>query len=74
MTDLTINRTAAVPQQLATYAARFLQSAAANWRRARRAQQLAETYLYMSDEALLAHGTTREAVTASIGSVFTDAD
>lgn len=74
MTDLTISRTAAVPQQLAARVAGLLRSVAASWRRARRAQRLAETYLYMSDETLLAHGKTREAVTASISSVFTETD
>lgn len=74
MTELTISRTAAVPQQIMAYVAGLLQSVAANWRRAQRAQRLAETYLYMSDEALLAQGMSREAVTASIRSVFTDAD
>ena len=74
MSVLTISRTAAAPQQVAASVTGFLGAVAANWRRARKAQRLAETYLYRSDEALLAYGTTREAVTASIRSVFTEVD
>lgn len=74
MTVLTIARTAPAPQRTAASLLSFVQSIGANWRRARRAQHLAETYLYLSDEALLARGTTREAVTESIRSVLTETD
>lgn len=74
MADLTISRPFAAPQRGVAPVAEFLQSIGANWRRARRAQRLAETWLYMSDSALLARGTTREAVTESIRSVFDETD
>ena len=42
------------------------------WSRAQKAQKLAEKYLTLSDEALAARGTTREAVIDRIRQVMTE--
>ncbi len=75
MTELSIVRTAG-PAPLRAFAAlaEFLQGFADSWHRAHRARYLAETWLMMSDEALVANGTTRAAVTESIRSILTEGD
>lgn len=72
MSSITTSPELSAPKQAVATVLALAGAVVAQWARAQEAQRLAEQYLCLSEEALMARGTTREAVIDRIHRVMTD--
>lgn len=72
MSSITTSRDLTAPKRAAARIVEIAQAIADQWNRAQKAQFLAKKYLGLSEEILIARGTSRDAVIDRIRRVMTD--
>jgi len=71
MSSVTAEPTLSTSKRVVTVGLAVIGKVMTEWSRAQKAQKLAEKYLSLSDEALAARGTSREAVADRIRRIMT---